>query len=81
MLLAEWNCEIGKEVPEKWCNLITEIFESQEGKTEEEEVKDKIFSLTIASVKEAGYVNLYASDITDRKRIEKDLEKVKNRQK
>ncbi len=77
LLLSKWKSGIGKTVPEKWRNLIAEAFASGKGteEEEEEEVKDKIFSLTIAPVKEAGYANLYARDITDRKRAQENLQK------
>ena len=75
-LLSEWSSGVGEKVPEKWCNLIAEAFASEKDTEEEkEEVKDKIFSFTIAPVKEAGYVNLYARDITKRKQAEKTLRK------
>ena len=71
LLLAKWESSIGKTVPEKWCNLITKAFASGKAiEEEEEEVKGKIFSIVIAPVKEAGYVNLYARDITDRQKRE-----------
>ncbi len=57
-LLAKWKCGAGETVPAKWCSIIAEAFASGKGTEEEEEVKDKIFSLTIAPVKEAGYANL-----------------------
>ena len=65
MLLDKWESGIGKTVPDKWCNLITETIESDKINIEEE-VKDRIFSITITPVKEAGYANLYAHDITER---------------
>ena len=74
-LLEKWQSEIGQTVPEKWCNLITKAFSSGKGteEEEEEEVKGIIFSVVIAPVKEAGYVNLYASSITARKLAEESL--------
>jgi len=74
LLLSKWGSDIGKTVPEKWRKLITEALAFEKGKEEEEEVKDKIFLLTIAPVKEAGYVNLYASDITQRKKAKEEKE-------
>jgi PAS domain S-box-containing protein len=73
-LLAKWKCGAGKTVPAKWRSIIAETFKSAKGETEEE-VKDKIFSLTITPVKDAGYANLYAIDITDRKEAEQALRK------
>ena len=69
-LLAEWKIKIGEKVPGRWCRLIEESFESGKPISEEEEVKDKIFSLEIALIKESGYVNLYGHDITERKKAE-----------
>ena len=76
-LLSTWESSIGKTVPEKWRNLIIEAFASEKCKEEDEEAKGKIFSLTIAPIKEAGYVNMYAIDITERKRAEMQLKDAK----
>ncbi len=78
-LLAEWKIKIGEKVPGEWCRLIEESFESGEPRSEEEEVKDKIFSLEIALIKESGYVNLYGHDITERKRMEEALRESEER--
>ena len=71
ILLAKWKSDVGEAVPEKWRNLIAEAFQSEKGKTEEEEVEDRIFALSIAPVKEAGYANIYAREITEQKQSEK----------
>jgi PAS domain S-box-containing protein len=75
LLLNKWESDIGETVPEKWHNIIAKAFASEKGivVVEEEEMKDRIFSLIIAPVKEAGYANLYARDITDRKHAEQEL--------
>ncbi len=78
LLLSKWESGIGKTVPGKWRNLTAEVFASEKG-TEEEEVEGKIFSVTIAPVKEAGYANLYATNITDRKKAEKQLLESENK--
>lgn len=73
LLLDKWKIEVGKTVPNKWINLITDAIESEE---EVVEVNGKIFSLVIAPVREAGYVNVYCLDITKRKQaLEEILEK------
>ena len=74
LLLAGWKSEVGAKIPDRWNNLIAKAFASERGEEEEEEeVEGKIFSITIAPIKEAGYVNLYASDITERKLAEQKL--------
>lgn len=73
LLLANWKSKVGETIPERWRNLIASAFESEKGKTEEEEVKGKVFSVSIAPVKDVGYANLYARDITERKKAEQAL--------
>ncbi|MFC1624364.1 hypothetical protein ACFL28_03500, partial [Candidatus Omnitrophota bacterium] len=74
-LLVHWDVKIGEKVPEKWQRLIKEALESAKSELLEEEVKDKIFSVVIAPVVEAGYVNLYFYNITERKKAEEELKK------
>ena len=76
-LLAHWDVEIGEKAPERWRCLIKEALESAKpvSQEEEEEVKDKIFSVIISPVVETGYVNLYARDITERKKMGNALKK------
>ncbi|MDP8299621.1 MAG: PAS domain S-box protein [Candidatus Tantalella remota] len=79
-LLTEWNTKIRGKVPEKWCRLIKKKLESvktsqkEEEEEEEEEASGRIFSVVMALVKEAGYVNFYFRDVTERKKLQKDLE-------
>ncbi|MBU1809166.1 MAG: PAS domain S-box protein [Candidatus Omnitrophica bacterium] len=69
-LLAAWGAKIGEKAPKRWCRLIKEKLDSEKTGLEEEEEEGKMFSITIAPIKKAGYVNLYASDITERKQVE-----------
>ncbi|HUW19335.1 MAG TPA: PAS domain S-box protein [Sedimentisphaerales bacterium] len=72
-LLKEWGCRVGENVPENWHQYVLRVLKS--GLKEELETSsgDKIFSLTVAPVTSSGYVNVYGSDITDRKQAEEDL--------
>ncbi|MHC4098731.1 MAG: GAF domain-containing sensor histidine kinase, partial [Planctomycetota bacterium] len=56
-LLKTWGCNVGEQVPEHWYQYVSRILKS--GSSEELEVScgDKVFSLIIAPVVEAGYVN------------------------
>ena len=78
-LLAQWECDVGAMVPEQWRAVVAEVFEAQEGRAEEAEVGNRVFSLAIAPIVEAGYVNLYGSDITKRKRSERELRQSEER--
>lgn len=72
-LLNKWQSDIGETVPDKWCGLITKSLACGKVREEDEEVKDNIFSITITPIKEAGYVNLYARDITDLLKKQEEL--------
>ncbi|NIP27357.1 MAG: PAS domain S-box protein [Phycisphaerae bacterium] len=74
-LLKTWGCNIGEKVPEHWNQYVLRILKS--GSNEELEVScgDRVFSLIFAPVVEAGYVNIYGVDITERKLAEEDLRK------
>ena len=77
-LLSKWNSEVGKRVPGKWHRIISRALASGKDTEEEEEVKDKIFSLTIAPVKKNGYANVYGLNITERRQAEEQLRKSEN---
>jgi PAS domain S-box-containing protein/putative nucleotidyltransferase with HDIG domain len=81
LLLSKWKTQIGKHLPIELRGKIKEVFNT--GKYQEVEVqsKEKVYSLILAPIIDAGYVNLYGRDITLRKRAEestrhhlKDLE-------
>ncbi len=66
----KWKTNVGGEVPKQWLELIEKAFASQQVEIAEEETGNKILSFAIMPVAEAGYVNLYGNDITERKRSE-----------
>ena len=74
-LLAEWNCQEGKIVPENWRQIISEVFSSGSAKRVEMEHAGRIFAFMVVPVADAGYANLYARDITERKQAENGLQK------
>lgn len=72
-LLQEWNCEVGKYVPQSWHQYVSRILSSGSSETLEHASGSKILSLTIAPVVSTGYVNVYGTDITEQKQIEDAL--------
>jgi PAS domain S-box-containing protein len=74
LLLRKWKSGIGKIVPKKWHNSIAKALASEKDVEEEEEVEGRVFSIAVASIKDAGYVNLYARDVTERKSAEEYLQ-------
>jgi len=72
-VLKSWNTSLNDEVPERWQRIITETLETDSSGLEEAVVAGRVLSFGISPVKDAGYVNLYARDITERKRAEEKL--------
>lgn len=72
-LLRKWGCKIGDKVPKFWRDLIAEVFTSQSDRSVDVEIGEKYYAFYVRSVKDAGYINLYGRDITERKQMEKEL--------
>ena len=73
-LLSHWKSEVGDKVPEKWKNLAAAALEAGKSIEEIEEIEEdeKTFSIAIAPVKDTGYINFYAQNITERTRAEEE---------
>ncbi|MDK1032544.1 MAG: PAS domain-containing protein, partial [Planctomycetia bacterium] len=69
-LFNDWPCEIGNVVPDSWRKSVAEVLEAGSKKEIEVERDRRIFSFVIAPVSDAGYVNVYGRDVTERKRAE-----------
>ncbi|MHC4532918.1 MAG: PAS domain S-box protein [Planctomycetota bacterium] len=74
-LLGNWGCKVGEQAPEHWQENILRTLKSGRNESLEATCRDRIFSLTIAPVPDSGYVNVYGSDITERKHAEESLRK------
>ena len=75
-LLNFWGSQIGKILSGHWHNFVLNVLSSNSSKNTEIEYDDRVFSLTFTPVVEAGYVNVYGLDITERKRVEAELKKI-----
>jgi PAS domain S-box-containing protein len=75
-LLQEWGCVVGGYAPEIWRNQIAEVLASQSRKNTEVECAGQVFSFVVTPISGAGYVNLYGIDITERKRVEQERERL-----
>jgi len=76
-LLDMWGCEVGGAVPPFWHELAVQLLVSDENEIVELVCGATVYSISIAPVPEAGYVNLYGRDITAHKRAEEAI-KVSN---
>jgi PAS domain S-box-containing protein len=72
-LLADWGCAAGGLAPPPWRDAVRESVASQSSRLADAECGDRIYSLFLTPVPDAGYVNLYGQDITDRKQAEEAL--------
>jgi signal transduction histidine kinase len=64
-------------LPAELGQIISDTFRFRMSKNIELKCQERIFSLTIAPIVEAGYANLYGLDITERKQAEEDLKNAK----
>jgi len=72
-LLSSWGCEEGQRLPDEWREVASDVSSSGLSGEAEVEVEDRTISLTFAPVVEAGYVNVYGLDVTERRRAEEAL--------
>ena len=73
-LLPTIGAEVGGTVNAEWQSRIGETLAKKHPVDFEFQVGDRTFSATLAPVVDYGYVNLYARDITARKRVEEALQ-------
>ena len=74
-LLEKWNVAVGGAVPEPLRERIQAALESAKLAVQEEEVEGRTLSVSISPIRESGYVNLYALDVTERKQAEQQMVK------
>jgi len=72
-LLKSWGRKVGEQAPEHWQENILRTLKSGRNESLEATCGNRIFSLTIAPIPDSGYVNLYGTDITERKQAEENL--------
>ncbi|MGB3056784.1 MAG: ATP-binding protein [Candidatus Omnitrophota bacterium] len=73
-VLEEFGCTIGEEIPRHcWDDVVKESVETGIISQKETEIRGRIILFSVAPVLEAGYVNIYGRDITERKRAEEEL--------
>jgi signal transduction histidine kinase len=73
-LLRTWGCQESQPLPDEWRKFSSDVFSSGSSKDSEVEYEDNVFSLTFAPIANAEYLNIYGLDITERKRVEEELQ-------
>ena len=75
-LLETWGCEEGQRLPHS--KLVEKVLSSGEAITcELESTSNQVFSVTLAPVVKAGYVNVYGLDITELRLSKEYLKQVR----
>ena len=69
-LLEDWKCKINQKVPVAISQLALEALNSKTKKELEIDCQDHVYSLIITPIVDENYVNIYARDITEQKRIQ-----------
>ncbi|HUT10059.1 MAG TPA: PAS domain S-box protein, partial [Thermoguttaceae bacterium] len=72
-LLKTWRSEEGRLLPEGPRKTVLETLGSGRSCQSEVEIEDRVFSLTLAPIVDANYVNVYALDITLHKQAEERI--------
>lgn len=71
-LLLAWGAEQGDPLPEGWGAEVAAALESGEPRERELEVAGQVYSLLFAPIRDLGYLNIYARDITAVRRAEQE---------
>jgi len=77
--LAEWGCARGERAPNFWQEVVAETLGTQATKFVETEFSERTYSIFVAPVLEANYVNLYGLDITESKLAKEELKESEER--
>ncbi|MFH1059599.1 MAG: PAS domain S-box protein, partial [Pseudomonadota bacterium] len=72
-LLGAWGRRVGDPVPEAWQPALDEAMASGHNQGYEVRVEGRYYAFVLAPVPEGDYLNLYGSDITERKLYEERL--------
>lgn len=78
LLLAELGVAVGDDAPTPWCDLVACAVASRSSKTIEFQQGDRIWALLAVPILEMGYVNVYGTDITERRLAENLLVSERN---
>ncbi len=77
-LVLQDQTRIGDKIPEKWVDMIKNAYDSGKRQQAEVELGGRVFLFDLVPVIEGGYVNSYATDITERKQVEDALREMRD---
>ena len=74
-LLAEWGSGLGSRLPTAYAKIVGEVLESGVRAEMDVPCRERSMLLTFSPIAGNQEVNIYGMDITERKRVEEELEK------
>ena len=74
-LLTHWGCQLGQALPVEWQGLVSEALGDGRDRQQELECDGRVYSLLLAPIRDFGYVNIYARDITETRAAEEQSRK------
>ncbi len=72
-LLKAWQSDREPFMADTWLQPVRDALESGQSQRKDFPCEGKVFSITFAPVADAGYVNVYALDVSERRRAEESL--------
>lgn len=72
-LLKEWKWSIGDKAPDEWLAALSRSFELNRPEDFEISVAARNFVINIVPIKDAGYLNLYGRDVTEKHEAQAQL--------
>ena len=73
LLFPSFAGAVGSPAPAFWRDWVTQAFASQADQAIEVEHEGRVYAFDVIPIIEDGYVNIYARDITERKRAEEQI--------
>ena len=75
-ILRDWGCAVGEAAPPAWRTAVAAAFAEKTSKHLDVESVGRTWSFFMTPIIEAGYINLYARDITERIQMEDEIRKL-----
>ena len=76
-LLPEWHLQVGKATPLMLREVALQVLDNGSTRRLDLEHRRQIYSFSVVPVVDAGYANLYARDVTERRKAEEALRESK----
>jgi PAS domain S-box-containing protein len=76
LLLEEWGCRVGEHAPMYWRDVVTDTRASRSIERVDFQYGGQVWSFSVVPIADAGYVNLYGRDVTERRRMEEEIRRL-----